>query len=861
MRRHLDALIEGATVPAPADDIELPDTCGVATPLSEMMLASALPTDLPGISLPKLIHPDIAGHPIFRTKEWSRPHFGFRELLADIADKPLRTSAAKQLFTWLVQNPTEFPKQAWPAIKELPIWLDSGGTPRPLSRLCQPKSNALARVLGTALARPHVDIGRLRSALSRRRLSLPVRDLPDENEVAGWLTSRINILPLGQVLGLHEALRYRRLARDLAILTNSPARASLARMSPPPTLARDGTLRRRTTVVSPSAAVDRLDLLPEHVAANRSEAGGKTWPMLDAPTGEMARAALITDPGNSAALLARLKVIADHVEAGDLGISNLLCIPHYGGLLAPNALAFKGNRGDYWGSFRLPISGKNLSQTDQNLFRRAGVLPAEPNPETSRAFFAWLREDASRIEIQLPQIIRHFAHERGATGWWGIYDSEPCLPVDTARGVELVGHRAATRARSVYVKDHQALARAILADPGPIMLAIDKHEQVTSSITHILLKAGVRSLRHQTRDPMHVTGAGVEPAPTWVADILATLTSKRTAKSLEKQLDQYGVTSNLIHAHWPSRLAAIKRIVTAAQVVASYRLGHRQVATEVDHAFDAEQGTLWLKLTGNEMRRSVETALFAAFAERVFVEVAPLWCGPALAAALHADIVEAKAAPVEQASAKIEGVLYSDDHDDEDEEGEPGEAPSGHYDWVPDPSKNLPNPGDLPDNDGKPKPDKAIDKDRQKKRERPSVAGEEAQIRALKQDHYAFHCQISLASSLPGKLAPRGSYVDLAENRSQMIDAHHPDYAGASGARHAGNLLILSHAEHHRIGRKLSREQIRRALQTARPHNVVFRWGTQTRNVDGVIADVVVHSTGEVVSIFFTLAHRDYWLR
>jgi hypothetical protein len=267
----------------------------------------------------------------------------------------------------------------------------------------------------------------------------------------------------------------------------------------------------------------------------------------------------------------------------------------------------------------------------------------------------------------------------------------------------------------------------------------------------------------------------------------------------------------------------------------------------------------------------MEADLFAALAERIFIDDAPLWCGPTLAAALHTDIIEAKAvkiqpmreelpdndAPFEEELSHWEGEP-GDEHFDNDE---PGEAPDGHHDWEPDPARNLPNPKKLPHNDGKPSARKTGQGQKERKDGRPAIPGEETQIRALKQDHYAYHCQISLATQAPRRLAPKGSYAELAENRSKIIDAHHPDYAGAAGARHAGNLLILSHVEHHRIGRRLSREQIRDALKVARPHEVVFGDSESSRTVDGVIADVLVPSTGEVIPIFFTLEHRDYWLR
>lgn len=863
VRRHLDALLEGDPIPSPAQDLELPNTNGITTPMSQMGLASELPTDLPGVSLPPIVHPDLSAHPIFRSHNWLRPHFGFPELVETLAAAPIGATVAKGLFAWLVRNPAGFPKKAWPAIKKLPIWPDASGMPGPLGRLCEPKSGGAARVVVSALARPHADIAKLRTALAHRRLGLTVRNEPSEAEVSNWLAATLTDLPEGLVLDAEEMLRFRKFERDLEAIAKSTSARVLAASDAPPALALDGTLRARSDLVSPTPAVGRLSLVGEHVAASRSDALAKIWPMRAAPTAAMLRAALAADLANQPALLGRLKALADVADGYDLGIGQLACIPLGGDFAAPVALAFKGNRGDYWGDYRRQISGKNLAPNDQALYRRAGVLPAEPNTESSRAFFAWLREGERQIEPHLPQIVRHFAHESGPTSWWGIYENEPCLPVDSARGLELVSYRTATRGRSVFVKDFPALARTILDDPGSLMLAIDKHEQVISSITQILLGQGVRSLRHVAGEPAKVTGSDSVPAPTWVQEIVTTLKSRRIARTLEKRLDHYQVDRKYIHAHWPSRLSGIASVMCARRVVATYKIGQREIATEIDHAFDEAAGILWLKLEPDDRRSSVESALFMAIAERIFVQSAPLWCGPTLAAALNTDIVEAKAAAEQKLD--FEEPLEADEKPlDEDEpigEVEPEEAPIGHYNWTPDPARNVPHPAPLTEKHGKSEPEKPAERDKNRKRERAAVPGEEDQIRDLKQNHYAFHCQISLASHAPAKLAPAGSYVELAENRAKMIDAHHADYAGASGARHAGNLLILSHVEHHKVGRQLSREQVRAALRDARPRQVVFGKGRQRKTVEGVVADVLVAATGEIISIFFTLDHRDYWLR
>jgi hypothetical protein len=50
----------------------------------------------------------------------------------------------------------------------------------------------------------------------------------------------------------------------------------------------------------------------------------------------------------------------------------------------------------------------------------------------------------------------------------------------------------------------------------------------------------------------------------------------------------------------------------------------------------------------------------------------------------------------------------------------------------------------------------------------------------LKQNQYAWHCQVCLATKPPTELAPHGSYVEAAENRQKVMEAHHLDHVVVS---------------------------------------------------------------------------------
>jgi hypothetical protein len=136
---------------------------------------------------------------------------------------------------------------------------------------------------------------------------------------------------------------------------------------------------------------------------------------------------------------------------------------------------------------------------------------------------------------------------------------------------------------------------------------------------------------------------------------------------------------------------------------------------------------------------------------------------------------------------------------------------------------------------------------------------EDVQRRELKENHYAWHCQIELAKTGPATLSPVGSYTEFQENRQKLIEAHHPDKVAAGGPRNAGNLLILSHLNHERVGRAISRQQITEALRgDCPPRSILGADGSPW--VEGVVAEVEIPATGETVRIFFTMEHRQYWL-
>ena len=115
-----------------------------------------------------------------------------------------------------------------------------------------------------------------------------------------------------------------------------------------------------------------------------------------------------------------------------------------------------------------------------------------------------------------------------------------------------------------------------------------------------------------------------------------------------------------------------------------------------------------------------------------------------------------------------------------------------------------------------------------------------------------------LCKRTPQTLAPTGSYVEWEEVRRRVVDAHHVDLRSAGGARHAGNLLLLCKLHHDNYGRRLTRAAVVAALNNnATKNDICFKQGSE---VNGKKVELVIPDSGDVIELFFTREHAEYWL-
>lgn len=846
-RAHLDALhpflsgFAAASRPSGAT-AHLPDGEGNIHPLSKLRRGASIPSGLQ-LDVPPTIHPDLRGHPVFKLEGWHLEGYALRNLLRDGDLENKSVAVRKRFFIWLAAYPNELARDDWPAVKNLPIWPAVDGTVRAFNELCLPERR-VATLLGDHIARPTREVRVLCKTLKGSRARLTLREQPSTTEVMAFYSDRLAAFPTDRPLGADERSAFHALESALAALARSNRTAGVLRSlrASAVGLSLAGEVKPTNVLIRDIGETARLALQPKYLIDRPMLELDAVLPPARKPTAEMALDALSDDPGNECALLLRLAVIT---EADDPEIASKLrqipCLPFGGDLVAPDRLAFKGNLGELWGGWKLQISGDGLADNVQELYRKAGVIRGIPTPETSRAYFEWLNAQPQATRTtQIGCIVRHLHHPKGIDTWLMQPPEIGCIPVEDNGGVELL---TATAARRVaVVNDMPELAEAIRSDtPNPrLRLAIHSVKNVRNPIADELRHWQIPALSSLVTEPVNPTGRDQEPSSECFIETVHAMAGANAGKLFRKQLQEFDVSQNLIEPQFQRRLLTIKRVVIASGLTVQYKVRGRQYRAAREWAVLPNE--IWLDRDGD-----LDDKLMKAIADIVFIKPRLRWLSSVLKDALRHRTRDFRAT---QDSDGYE----PDGYDEKQAEGEAGESWQPHPGSDPDPKRNNPNPGELYSGGG------TRNTTRGSGSKRPQVATEDIQRVQLKTDHYASHCQIELARRSPEELAPIGSYAQYAENRIRMLEGHHPDKTSAGGARHAGNLLILSKVNHDGIGMRLSRADVTQALRDRwTPHRITRADGSTW--LEGGIAQAIDRISGEMILIFFTNWHRDYWLK
>ena len=635
-----------------------------------------------------------------------------------------------------------------------------------------------------------------------------------------------------------------------------------------PALARDGAIRLRTELVFPSRGNDWLALPDRFLLRDRQRAAmlAKLSPALNAPTAAMLLDAFAEDSGNFSALQPRLKEFISITESDDderRELAGKRIIPVNGQSRAPWELAFTGNRGDYWGDWKIHISTEGLSQNDQSCYRAAGVTSALPKPETSRAFFGWLAtQDQDVLRRHIPCVLRHFLHSNGPVHWACNFTDTPCIPAKGRDGLRLVSFQVVRR-KPVFLSDAGDIGDVVIQNDGAVLLVIHQAQEVAAPISEPLRELGVRSLREALKEPESVAGTGdVVPVS---EDILARfhrLRSSRFRRTFRKRLNELGVELGLVRHDWQDRIDRVQEIHFGEEVEVRFRFRHKPYPQKADAGFDPDTGIFWMK-QGLGARRLYESVA----KQLIFKPTARPIDLLALERAVEMEIADPSfGRPAGSQSDAGDDDTAPEDTDGQGQDGEEngglGEAGSGHSPFEPDPTRNRPNPGPISTESaewpGRPKgqPGSPGSGGVDSSRQTPDL--EKEHIEELKHNHYASHCQMCLCERSPQELAPAGSYIESEEVRQSVVHAHHTDLVSAGGARHAGNIILLCKLHHDNYGRQFTRAGISAALRN-NPKGMSVCYDEDS-HVNGQQIELAISGTGEVVKLFFTEYHIEYWL-
>lgn len=863
-----------ATEDALLKALRLPDIHQKAAPFGDLYTSAPLPSDVPGLRFPHILHGDLAAHPLFRRKKWHRPKFTMESFLESGTLQNADEQTRKLFWKWLRQNERQIGARERAKLADIAIWPDTNGNCRKLAGLCDPRSRRVARVLADSICLPHDDVRRSKLTASGEKRRTSIRRVPSAEEIVAWIDARMACFVIGDRADAATSAALSRFEADITVLLLDAgvARVLGAMDIDLPALAGDGTIRRRSELVMPNRSNERLSLRARFLLRDSSRAAAldRLSPALPGPNAAMVLASLDEDGGNFAALQARLQQLFAITEPGDserLQLAGMPIIPVHGQPHAPRDLAFTGPRGDYWGGWKVRISGKSLSQDDQRRYRDAGVLSSSPNAVTSRDFFDWLSgQDSAVLERHVGCVVRHILHPGGPASWAEVFTDTPFMPARQREGLRLVSLRTA-RHRSVYLPDAWEIADAVLrTDPG-VLLTIDRVKEVTEPISEPLRRFGVKSLREALGEPEHISGTGnVEEATRRFLDRFAALRSSRFRRTSLKRLDALGVDLELVRRDWHDRLSRVTGIWFADSVEARYRFRRKSYFIAADAGFDPASGTFWIK---RGLGVALNTLYETVAAQLIFKPAARPVHLLALERALELEIHDPSFGHPDGTVLPLNEEESAAD-EQEDKEGQkkddPGEAIFGHSPFEPDAARNVPRPRPIPSDSSssrrstRRKNGRGTNKGRSDTTPAPEL--EKLHIEQLKREHYASHCQMCLCERLPQALAPAGSYIEWEEVRRRVVEAHHLDLRSAVGARHAGNLILLCKLHHDNFGRRLTRASVTTALQGKRRSKTIrFGDGNDASEVNGRVIEMVIPDTGEVVSVFFTEDHATYWLK
>ena len=845
-----------------AENVFLPDEYSEPRPLRTMHSAVDLPPNLPAHESVPILHRKLQAHPLLKRRAWKPRPFRIDDYL-ELASLEDTSAEHRQTFwKWLRNNGKKINTRQLRKIRTLPVWPRDDGTLLPFDDLCKPQRRRIESILRGHIKVPSSQIIRPGLVQKRGKSKLRFRKEVRREEIESFLTERLSAFPDERPLTAAERREFHRFENELVALSKVPSlKKTLADLSDEyaVALSRDGTMTSPSDLLRNEGAITNLHLPARHIIDRPSKALDRIqgWAPSENPNCSQVLDSLCEDAARHEAHIPRLSALAEQgVEPDD--ICDLPCIPIDGALYAPSQLAFRGRR-DFWGDWKTVVPVASTNAEVQKLYREVGVVGGQPLPSESRNFFRWLSEQRPGVVGKhVDQILRHVRHRNGPLRWSDTSPDIPFIPAEDSGGaINLFTRTQATRGRGrVVIPDSDPIANAVRDKGGnrPVELAVVMSATVTEPVTTVLQEMGLKTLSERAGKPERVSGSGAsDSAPNFeVETILGSLRSTRMARELRKRLDKFGLGADRdkLKRRWRDSLSAIKAVRVAKSVTATYKLSHRKYDVPVDGEVDSSSGIMWIRGGSDQ-----EGTFFDVVAENIF-EHPQKFHGPALERAYWLDMREYY--PLEYATEDHLPDDYFEDIAQHDEAEDITATEASHPTPDKNPLSNLPSPDEIPEGHLSRKGIR-----RAKTRTQPTRAhspSESAQIDNLKRNQYAWHCQVCLSESKPNVLAPTSSYVEGDYNRRRMIEAQHCDHVNASGARHAGNIILMCKFHHDELGDAFGRVEVIRSFANATEHTLTFNAseGVQ-KDIMGKVVTIRPPQRDQSISIFFTKQHFEYW--
>jgi len=817
--------------------------------------------DVPGAPPPPVIRAELNPCLLLRSGSTRLKRFDLDEHLSGADFTTASEEQRDRFYSWLKRNWDDLDARTWAELARQPVWPIEGGGHRPLAGICVLRTLRTHRLLAGNVSTPSESLRAFQGFKTGSRASLRLSRRPSEGELSAWYADRRKrVEEAPDDARISETLK---LDDDLSALLSDKdlGPSALRALGPHVTASRAGDLIAVADLHLETEPVKRCSLLESDLLPPGRTRLYQLFEGRQAPSHDAILRALKGDPQPGRLLYDRLAAYRKSASLDTL--SSEAVIPTAGGVVPPLALKLRSGRvveRDLWGNWRKEFLPEEPTPRRTDLLLKAGVAPPELTARLSREFFSWLGSQSASVQYEnLRQVLRHWIDAgRGPLSWWRRPDcaSIRCLPVEYGPiGARLVSRGELSRAKNtILLPDEPALWHLVRERDAKLGFIIVQIEGVAGSILQGLRQdPDIRGLRDAAGPPVAVEAIGSPRADTELLSFVRRLYKGRISEALPKNLQQYEVPAEDLRQNWRHLLSGVAEVCIVRSLKVRYRLRRSPYDVPVRGAADLRQGKLFIAEGVDPIR-----GLYEAVAQLILHRTTSL-SGAAVQQAAESGNYDFKFSgtrgPAEQ------------DGDDPQEPSSPGAAdlrpghnPRDAIDRLPDPSPFSKSGIDPkgPKRPFRPRPSRSPLPKSPSARDTLQEADEKA---ALRERHYAHHCQACLGTYQPAQAAPPGSYVAEAAYRATLLEAHHVDHLQTNVILGARNLLLLCEHHHRKLGDLLTGAKVLAALSSAVSATRRFEAEGSGLTLKGVVAKIDIDSTEGVARLFFTKEHAEAWLR